>query len=62
MCSCPVKPLLVRAGMIGSSGSLARQSPLSCKTEWAVVLALVSYQVHSALTLVHQDIQRICLR
>jgi hypothetical protein len=28
MCSCPVKPLLVRAGMIGSSGSLARQSPL----------------------------------
>jgi hypothetical protein len=28
MCSCPVKPRLVRAGMIGSSGSDALQSPL----------------------------------
>jgi hypothetical protein len=32
---------------------------VSCKTEWAVVLVLVSYQVHLALTLVHQDIQTI---
>ncbi|VVM17506.1 hypothetical protein BSPWISOXPB_3325 [uncultured Gammaproteobacteria bacterium] len=48
----------------GSMKTLAAHglAGVSCKTEWAVVLVLVFYQVHLAPTLDHQDIQRICLR